>query len=229
MSFGYTLQKIDEHTARAMGKDLPISFKQSIEICNYIRNNPIAKAKLRLTNAIEKTKPIPFKRFTNGVGHRKGPILAGRYPLKACQHILKLINSAESNALFKGLNSKDLIVAHISPKQAPSSWRYGRNSRRQMKKCHIEVVLKEAKPKKTEVKPKADKVAEEKVEPSVKTEQPAKSTQSVEVKKAEPKTEVPKVAETKPAEAKTSPIQNNKDNNVNNSIKKEGEQPKVTK
>jgi len=247
MSFSYSLQKIDEHTARAMGKDLPISFKQSIEICNYIRNNPIAKAKLRLTNAIEKTKPIPFKRFTNGLGHKKGPVLAGRYPLKACQQILKLISSAESNALFKGLNSKDLVVAHISVKQAPSSWRYGRNSRRQMKKCHIEVVLKETKPKKTEEKPKAEKVAvEKKPEQSVKPTQSAKPVQPTEVKKAEPKTEkpvetpkeakvevkteAPKATEAKPVEVKTVPVQDNKDNNIaKNDVKKEEEQPKVTK
>jgi large subunit ribosomal protein L22 len=152
MVFKYSINKIEENMSKAVGLDLPISFKQSFEICNYIRKNDVAKAKIKLEDAISQKRPIPFRKFTNGLGHKKGNLLAGRYPIKACTEILKLINSAESNALFKGLNSKGLVICHISVKNAASAWHYGRQKRRRMKRCHIEVILKESSLKNNSVK-----------------------------------------------------------------------------
>ncbi|MFT4303265.1 MAG: 50S ribosomal protein L22 [Candidatus Woesearchaeota archaeon] len=166
MSIGYSL-KIENDMAKAFGRDLPISEKASIEISNYIRGNTLVIARKKLQNAIDKKQPIPFKKYTNGLGHKKGNLTSGRFPIKACTAILKLLNSAESNALFKGLNSKSLVVFHISVKNSASTWRYGRQSRRRMKKCHVEIVLKEiqkassSKSKsKTNIKPKDDSVTQ---------------------------------------------------------------------
>jgi large subunit ribosomal protein L22 len=143
MAFSYSVKKLEENMAKAAGLDLPISYKQALEICNYIRKNHIVKAKEKLENAISMKRPIPFKKFTNGLGHKKGELLAGRYPIKACTEILKLLKSAEANALFKGLNSKGLVIFHLSVKNAAGAWHYGRQRRRRMKRCHVEIILKE--------------------------------------------------------------------------------------
>jgi len=182
MSLGYTTS-LKENSARAQGNSVAISFKQGIEIANYIRGNTVARAKAKLTAAIQKAEPIPFKRFTDGVGHRKGNLLAGRYPVKACTEILKLLNSAESNALFKGLSVKDLVISTIAVKQAPGQWHFGRQSRRQMKRAHVEIIVSE--------------VASAKRAPAKKATaaEPIKSET-----KSEPTAAEPKTTETKPVE-----------------------------
>ncbi|MBD3310430.1 50S ribosomal protein L22 [Candidatus Woesearchaeota archaeon] len=143
MPYKYSMQKFDkEHMARTVGVALPISTKQSIEICNHIRNKNVESAKKILQDAIEKKKAIPFRRFNNDVGHKPG-MAAGRYPVKACSRILELVNTAEANAQFKGLNTSLLTITHINAQNASRPWRYGRQRRRQSKRCHIEIVVQE--------------------------------------------------------------------------------------
>ena len=141
MTYKYSVE-LAENQSKAVGISLPISTKVSIEICKHIRGKKIEKAKKILDAAINLEIAIPYTRFNNDVGHKKGNIAAGRFPIKACTEIKKLVLSAEANAQFKGLSS-DLIIKHISAKQGPKSWHYGRKKRRQMKKTHVELVLEE--------------------------------------------------------------------------------------
>jgi len=134
--------------AIAVGKSLPISFKQSVEICNFIRNKNINDAKETLQNVMEKKIAIPFKIYDFDLGHKKkiGP---GRYPYKSSKEIIRLIENVESNAQFKGLNTSNLVITHISAHKAGKAWHYGRKSRRKMKRTNIEICVEE-KLKKTE-------------------------------------------------------------------------------
>jgi large subunit ribosomal protein L22 len=152
MSLGYTTKTMKENMVRSQGVNLPISEKYAIEICNYIRKNPLHIAIKKLEDAISQKKAIPFKKYTNGVGHKPGnDIVAGRFAVKACTHILKIVKSAESNALFKGLNTKNLIISNILAKQAPENFHHGRQSRQKMKMCHIQVILEEVVAEKKEI------------------------------------------------------------------------------
>jgi large subunit ribosomal protein L22 len=154
----YAYQKSEDNTAKAVGRNLDISPKESIEICTYVRGRPLAQAKMLLEQSINYVRPVPIKRFTNGVGHKPG-MSAGRYYPKACQAILDVIKSAEANAKNKGFNSADLKVAHISMQIGPKNWHHGRQRRSIFKNSHIEVVLLEVKglaSKKSEKKVKSD-------------------------------------------------------------------------
>ncbi len=138
--------KIGEKEAAAVGIALPISTKQAIEICSFIRGKKLERAKVMLSNVIDEKIAVPFKRFTDGVGHRKGKIASGRYPKKACSLILNLMNSAQANAQFKGLSSVDLMVRHISAQKSSNTPKYGRR-RAFTKRTSIEIVLSEAEKK----------------------------------------------------------------------------------
>jgi large subunit ribosomal protein L22 len=140
----YSYQKEKEHIVKAVGRNLDISPKESIEICNYVRGRPLNQAKMLLQQSIDFVRPVPIKRFSNGVGHKPG-MSAGRYYPKACESILKIIKSAEANAKNKGFNSADLKVAHISMQIGPKNWHHGRQRRSIAKNSHIEVVLEEIK------------------------------------------------------------------------------------
>ena len=170
--YNYTIKPAEEeHIAKVVGRALPISTKQSVEICAFIRQMSLEKAKKKLTDVINKKSAIPFKRFNDNMGHKK-EMAAGRYPEKACSHILKLLESVEANAQFKGLNTANLAISHICVHKAGGQWHYGRQRRRKMKRTTVEIVAEERAEKKKEegkVEKKEIKKPEGKKEEKVKT------------------------------------------------------------
>jgi len=148
---GYTFRDYNkEHMARAVGVALPISYKTSYEICNFIRHKNIADAKNILLRVTEQKVAVPFKRFNADLSH-KTKIGPGSYPEKASLELIKLLESVEANAQFKGLSTSNLIIVHMSAHKAGKAWHYGRFSRRRMKRTHVEICVEE-KTKKSEEK-----------------------------------------------------------------------------
>src|SRR4030042_1729276 len=80
--------KVEKDEVRTAGIGLPISAKSSILICRKINRMETAKAKKFLQEVIEKKRCINKK-----------------YPIKACNEILKILESAEKNAENKGLEN----------------------------------------------------------------------------------------------------------------------------
>ena len=141
---GYTFNNYNkEHMARAVGMALPISFKQSVEICDFIKNKNINDAKKILQNVVHKKAAIPFRRYNHDLGHKK-KIGTGRYPEKASKWFINLIEDVEANAQFKGLNTSNLIIIHISAHKGGKAWHYGRKSRRKMKRTNVEIFVEES-------------------------------------------------------------------------------------
>lgn len=128
--------------AIANGPGLVISSKSAIMICAYLRKRKLSAVKRILNAVIAKKEAIPFTRFTNGVGHRVGIPAAGRYPVKACDAILKLIESAEANAIDKGMTG-ELVVVELRANKGNAPMRQGRQSRREAKRTHVHVILEE--------------------------------------------------------------------------------------
>ena len=180
----------------------------------------IARAKAELNNVAVLKEAVPFKKFVRDMGHKRGQIRTGRYPVKASQAILKLLESAESNAQAKGLSVPDLYVAHIASQRGPCNYKGSRIRGRKNKSTHVEIVLLEGvapvgTKKQKKAPAKKAKPAEKKAEPAKvekpeakeekKVEAPAeKAVEKPEEKKAEAKPEekpAEKKAEEKPEEA----------------------------
>src|SRR3989338_733008 len=156
-----------ELMARAVGRDLSISKKQSVEICNWIRYKTTKQATQILEDAIAMKRAIPFKRFNWNVGHRPG-MGPARYAVNAATEILMLIKSAEANAQVKGLNTGNLKIVHINAQKAPTPHHYGRQRGTKMKRTHVELVVQQ----------KAEKVEEKKEKKPQKTEKNKESENS---------------------------------------------------
>jgi len=97
-----------------------------------------------------KKRPVPFKRFKKKAGHRHGleKAYAGRYPVKAAKHILKVLEGAQVNAEYKGLDTDRLRIIHASAYPGMKIKRYiqrafGKSSPRFETTCHIEIALEE--------------------------------------------------------------------------------------
>jgi len=139
----------NENTAVVRGRDLPISTKHSIEICNFIRKKTINTARKQLSLVLTKKLAIPAKRFNGDMGHRKGKIGPGFYPEKAAKEIIILLNSLESNINNKGLVSAGAYLEKATANRASRPMHHGRQRRRFMKRTHIEIVAREVASKKT--------------------------------------------------------------------------------
>ncbi len=142
-----------EHLATAKSLDLHISSKHSVEICNSLRYKTTAYAKKFLQEVTELKAAVPYRRHVRNVGHKAG-MSTGRFPEKAARQFLKLINSVEANAQFKGLNTSELKITKILANRASLPMGGGRH-RYKTKRTHLEVEVKELSPKK-EGKKKAD-------------------------------------------------------------------------
>jgi large subunit ribosomal protein L22 len=112
---GYSAELDPESTARARGKDLRVSYKNSIAVCDAVRGMPIENAKDYLEEVIKKDTPVPFHKHNRHLNHRKGTGFGpGKYPVNAAKAVLDLINVAENNAEYKGLDPEGMFIAHIS-------------------------------------------------------------------------------------------------------------------
>ncbi len=156
--YKYSFQGYDKETmARAVALSIDISTKHAIEISNYIRGRKLSTAKKLLELAIQKKKAIPFKRFTEGAGHKStvDKVGRGKYVVKASRQILKLLKEVETNAMQKGI--MDPVIIHIAANRASTPYHYGRKPGRSMKRTHIEIVVKGEVDKKLLQKIKAEK------------------------------------------------------------------------
>ena len=149
--WGYSITELDpDRTVKASGRELRVSPKHAREVCKTIKGMKLDQAKEYLQQVILKKKPVPFRRYKKNVGHRHGieKAYAGRYPVKAAQKILKVVESAEVNAEYKGLDVERLRIIHASAYPGMKIKRYierafGRSSPRFETLCHVELVLEE--------------------------------------------------------------------------------------
>ncbi|MDP3916944.1 MAG: 50S ribosomal protein L22 [Nanoarchaeota archaeon] len=135
--------KTDMHSASVMGNNLSISTKHAIVISNYIRGKRLAWAKQKLNLVLSFKNAIPFTVHNKKIGHRKGHMGSGRYPINATKEVLSLLNSAEHNASDKGLDVESLYISSIIPNQAARPWHAGRQRRTKMKRTHLKIILEE--------------------------------------------------------------------------------------
>lgn len=118
--------KDETKAAKAMGYEMPISFKHAVEICRVIRGKRIEDARKILEEVVEMKRAVPFKRYKKKVAHRKSleKWYAGKYPQKAAKHTLKVLKNLEANAEYKGLDLDNLIIVHAQAQKGRVIQRY---------------------------------------------------------------------------------------------------------
>lgn len=144
---GYTQDIDPETSARAIGRELPISPRHSVIICQHIRGWRLERAKTFLEEVIKLKAPVPDTRY-GGSGHRRGKVGPGRFPEKAARQVLKVLQGAEANAEYKGLVTEEMIVVHIAAHRG-RSWEgrfpraRGRATPKVRETVNIEIILRE--------------------------------------------------------------------------------------
>lgn len=136
--------------------DVDVSRKEAYEIFKIIRGMKLNDAKKLLMDVLSFKKPIPYTRYKLSIAHKRGltalfpkwrsPI--GRYPIKACKFILKLLENVENNAVNKGLNTDKLVIVHAAVHRGPylKRWMpraFGRATPKFKSLSHLEVIVSE--------------------------------------------------------------------------------------
>lgn len=200
-----------KNTATAKGTNLPVSNRQSKEVCEYIRGRDAKRMQKFLSEVIMLKVAVPYKWAKMDLPHRKGRVGPGRYPIKVAKLVLELLNSAIANAENKGMKADDLFIKNAISNKGPTVWHSSRLGKLQAKRTHIEIILQEKSSgkKKAEAKTAVEnktEVKEEKAEVKATVKKPAvekKTEEKAEVKAAEEKPAVEKkAAEKKPRAAK---------------------------
>ena len=152
-NFGYSITGLDpDRTAISSGRDVRCSPKHAREVCNSIKGMMIEVAKVFLDNVILHKQAIPFKRHNKKQAHRKGLDKfrwdAGRYPVKSAQAVLNVIQNAENNAEFKGLDLDRVRIIHAATYKGRKIKKYiprafGRSTPYFKTLSNIEIVLEE--------------------------------------------------------------------------------------
>ena len=128
-------EKMNKKTeAIVNGKDLPISTKHAVAICNYIKGKDIDRAISMLEEVVKMKKPVPMR---GEIPHKKG-IMSGRYPVKAAGFCIKLLKSLKSNAIVNELELEKYQV-HCIPNVAPRP--YKRFGAGRFKRSHVTIKL----------------------------------------------------------------------------------------
>jgi len=144
---GYTATSNPDTSARAIGKEMPISPKFTREICGMVRGMKVDKAIDTLESVIALEKAVPLKRYNKRVSHKQGTG-PGRYPQKAATAVLNVIKSASSNAEYKGLDTDSMVIKTITasrgrttPGHMPRA--HGRATQWDQQTVNLEVILEE--------------------------------------------------------------------------------------
>lgn len=133
---------------KGMARDLNISFKDAVVLCDAVRGMLLETAKPYLEDVIALETPIPYRRFNTSVGHRSnlpnhGP---GKYPQKAARELLLLLNNITTNAEYKGLITENLKITHLQAQKGIARRRRKPKGRWRMWKTqlvHIQAVCEE--------------------------------------------------------------------------------------
>ena len=127
--------KKDEATIN--GISLPISTKDSVAICKFVKHKTIDKAIADLELVEKFKRAIPMK---GEVPHRKGKgMMSGRYMTKPVGYFIKMLKALKANANVNGI--EEPIIVESIPNRA--SRPYGRFGRIKRKRTHIHIKVME--------------------------------------------------------------------------------------
>ncbi len=144
---GYSQKTDPETTSRALGVEISVSPKHCREVCKMLVGKKVEDAKKYLQGVIELKTPVPYTRFKMFL-NPKPKVGPGRYPKKAAKAILRVIESAQSNAEYKGLEADNMRVKVAAAHRGRIQKSYmpraqGRSTPWNEQTTNIEIILEE--------------------------------------------------------------------------------------
>ena len=150
MGISYSVDTDPDTTAKAMLRDRPISQKHAKEIAREIKGRTAEDAVEYLEAVINGDRSVPFRQHNSGVGHRKDidGWDAGRYPEKASEAFLDMLDNAVGTADEQGFDGEEMTIAHVAAhkvgeRQGRRPRAFGRAGASNTPEVDVELVLEE--------------------------------------------------------------------------------------
>jgi len=147
---GYSREIEGEDIARAKANEVDISPKHAFEIARFIKRMRTDDAIEYLNGVVALEKAIPLRVYNKKVPHRRGLAgwYSGRYPQKAAKVYLRLLNAAQKNAEYIGLDAANLKIVHVQANRGRRHEAFfpramGRATPKNRETVNIEVIVKE--------------------------------------------------------------------------------------
>ena len=151
MGISYSIDADPDSTAKAMLRERHVSHKHSKAIAREIKGMTADEAVDFLEGVIDGENVVPFRQHNSGVGHRKGidGWDAGRFPEKASEAFLDLLENAIGNAEYQGFDAEAMEIIHcaahkVGESQGRKPRAMGRASPWNTPEVDVELVLEEA-------------------------------------------------------------------------------------
>ncbi|MCC6052230.1 MAG: 50S ribosomal protein L22 [Fervidicoccaceae archaeon] len=142
-----------ESVARAVIRDIPVSYKKLVNIARAIKGMTLEEAKRYLEGVIKGEEPVPHWTYRKKIPHHaktaeRWGVPQARYPRKAAKYLLKLIQNLEANAEGKGLDAEKLRIIHVGVHKSYTLRRYmprafGRATRKFKRFSNVEAIAAE--------------------------------------------------------------------------------------
>jgi len=128
-------KKIVKDVAIVNAFSLPVSPKDSYAICDAIRGKTPDYAIAFLEKVLLMKKAVPMN--NREVPHRKGNIMAGRYPLNTSREFISLLKQLKANASINNIENAVISLAMANRASRP----YKRGGKR-AKRTNIRIEVK---------------------------------------------------------------------------------------
>ena len=150
MGISYSVDADPATTAKAMLRERQMSFKHSKALAREIKGKTAGEAVEYLEAVINEEQSVPFRQHNSGVGHRNDidGWDAGRYPRKASEAFLDLLENGIGNADHQGFDGESMEVMHVAAHkvgetQGRKPRAMGRASQWNTDEVDVELVLEE--------------------------------------------------------------------------------------
>ena len=150
MGISYSVDVDPDTTAKAMLRERHISHKHSTEIAREINGRTADDAIAYLQQVRDGERSVPFKSHNSGVGHRSDVDGwdAGRYPEKASEAFLDLLENGVNNADAQGFDGESMAIAHVAAhkvgeRRGRKPRAFGRANEWNTPEVDVELVLEE--------------------------------------------------------------------------------------
>jgi len=127
-----------------------MSNKHSKAIAREIKGKTVGDAQAYLDDVIAGEQSVPFRQHNSGVGHRSDidGWDAGRYPEKASEAFLELLENVAANADHQGFDGEAMEIAHcaahkVGESQGRKPRAMGRASPWNTPEVDVEIVVEE--------------------------------------------------------------------------------------
>lgn len=145
-TWSYSVKGLDPaRTVKASLREVDVSPKFSREVCKAIVGLKLPEAKKLMEDVVAKKRMIPYRRYRKKRAHHSQTRGPGGYPVKIARMMLKLLESLEANAEFKGLDADEVVIIHAAAHKGRRIEKYierafGRATPYNRQFVHIEVV-----------------------------------------------------------------------------------------